>query len=85
MHRFTLYRHLSEQQTSFELLLEQTRKTLAAKLLGDPSLPVAEVAIRLGYETQGNFTRAFKRWYACTPRDWRKGAGLPVLRSAKRL
>ncbi|MHC2148692.1 AraC family transcriptional regulator [Pseudomonas sp. 210_17 TE3656] len=85
VHRFTLYRHLSEQQTSFELLLEQTRKTLAAKLLGDPSLPIAEVAIRLGYETQGNFTRAFKRWYACTPRDWRKGAGLPVLRSTKRL
>ncbi|MFK8332224.1 AraC family transcriptional regulator [Pseudomonas sp. BJa5] len=75
VHRFTLYRYLSEQQTSFERLLEQTRKEMATRLLIDPDLPIAEVASRLGYETQGNFTRAFKRWFACTPREWRKAGG----------
>ncbi|MNO07271.1 HTH-type transcriptional regulator VirS [compost metagenome] len=60
------------------MLLEQTRKDMAARLLIDPQLPIAEVASRLGYDTQGNFSRAFKRWFACTPRDWRKaGAKVP--------
>ncbi|EJN40376.1 DNA-binding domain-containing protein, AraC-type [Pseudomonas sp. GM84] len=78
VHRFTLYRYLSEHHTSFEVLLEQTRKDMAARLLIDPQLPIAEVASRLGYDTQGNFSRAFKRWFACTPRDWRKaGAKVP--------
>lgn len=74
VHRFTLYRYLTEQGTSFELLLEQTRKDLAMRLLLDPQLPIAEVASRLGYETQGNFSRAFKRWFDASPREWRKGS-----------
>lgn len=78
VHRFTLYRYLSEEQTSFETLLEETRRELAIKYLADATLPVAEVASRLGYETQGNFTRAFKRWYGQSPRDWRKGAMAPA-------
>ncbi|NUU38262.1 AraC family transcriptional regulator [Pseudomonas sp. C2B4] len=78
VHRFTLYRYLSEQQSSFELLLEQTRKDMATRLLPDPDLPIAEVASRLGYETQGNFTRAFKRWFDCTPREWRKARATMV-------
>ncbi|MNP86127.1 Exoenzyme S synthesis regulatory protein ExsA [compost metagenome] len=48
---------------------------MATRLLMHPDLPIAEVASRLGYETQGNFTRAFKRWFDCTPREWRKGRG----------
>ncbi|MFV3291607.1 AraC family transcriptional regulator ligand-binding domain-containing protein [Pseudomonas sp. NY11955] len=72
VHRFTLYRYLSEHHTSFEVLLEQTRKDMAARLLIDPHLPMAEIASRLGYESQGSFSRAFRRWFDCSPREWRK-------------
>ncbi|OTG88754.1 AraC family transcriptional regulator [Acinetobacter sp. ANC 3832] len=72
IHRFTLYRYLNDQKTNFESLLDQTRKNKACKLLENPELSVLDIANQLGYEAQGNFTRAFKRWYGLSPREWRK-------------
>lgn len=72
MHRFTLYRYLNKHQTTFDALLEHTRKRLALKLLKNPQLMILEVANQVGYEDQANFTRAFKRWYGITPGRWRR-------------
>lgn len=72
VHRFTLYRYLNEQRTSFETLLDLTRKNKAGQLLEKSDMSVLEVSSLLGYEAQGNFTRAFKRWYGVSPRQWRK-------------
>lgn len=72
VHRFTLYRYLSQQNTSFEMLLEQTRKNKAKQLLENSGMSILEIAQLLGYEAQGNFSRAFKRWYGISPRAWRK-------------
>ncbi|MFC2995920.1 AraC family transcriptional regulator [Acinetobacter sichuanensis] len=72
VHRFTLYRYLSQQNTSFEILLEQTRKNKAKQLLENSEMTILEIAQLLGYEAQGNFSRAFKRWYGISPRAWRK-------------
>ncbi|MDM1768112.1 AraC family transcriptional regulator [Acinetobacter sichuanensis] len=72
VHRFTLYRYLSQQNTSFEILLEQTRKNKAKQLLENSEMSILEIAQLLGYEAQGNFSRAFKRWYGISPRAWRK-------------
>lgn len=72
IHRFTLYRRLDEQGTSYEALIEDVRRNLADQLLAQTDLPIADVAMRLGYDSQGNFTRAFKRWHGETPSSWRK-------------
>ncbi|SDR61000.1 AraC family transcriptional regulator [Paraburkholderia tuberum] len=72
VHRFTLYRHLDELGSSYDSMLEDVRRNLADQLLGQTDIQIAEVATRLGYENQGNFTRAFRRWYGCTPSEWRK-------------
>ncbi|TCM66804.1 AraC-like DNA-binding protein [Acinetobacter calcoaceticus] len=74
IHRFTLYRYLGEYQTTFEILLEQTRKNIAIELLKNNNILIMDVANQLGYEDQANFTRAFKRWYGLTPGRWRKQA-----------
>lgn len=71
IHRFTLYRYLDKHQTSFEDLLEMTRKKIALHLLTHSKLMIIEVAHQLGYNDQANFTRAFKRWYGITPGRWR--------------
>lgn len=72
IHRFTLYRYLNEYHTTFESLLEITRKNIAIKLLKNKKLMIIEIANQLGYDDQANFTRAFKRWYGITPGRWRK-------------
>jgi len=49
----------------------------AADLL-DPrfaSLTVTKIAFSVGFEDTAHFTRAFKRRYGCTPREWRRRGG----------
>lgn len=72
VHRFTLYRYLNEKNTSFEALLDITRKKKAGQMLENSEMSILEISMLLGYEAQGNFSRAFKRWYGMSPSAWRK-------------
>jgi AraC family transcriptional activator of tynA and feaB len=36
---------------------------------------VTQIAFGVGFEDAAHFTRAFKRRYECTPREWRNGLG----------
>ncbi|MBC7479193.1 MAG: AraC family transcriptional regulator [Pseudorhodobacter sp.] len=59
--------------------LVRWRLTLAARLLEDPSVSVAQAGADVGYESESAFQRAFKKFVGETPAVWRKGAGaLPV-------
>jgi AraC-like DNA-binding protein len=49
------------------------RMQVAAGLLRD-GLPVAEVAARVGYESEAAFSRAFKRWRGESPSAYRRVA-----------
>jgi AraC-like DNA-binding protein len=70
--RRTLNRRLTELGTSYRVVLEAHLRGRAEALLRDPSLPVAEVAWRLGYEDASNFGRACRRWFGMGPGDWRR-------------
>ena len=50
------------------------RMQIAAGLLADGVLPVAEVARRVGYASEEGFSRGFKRLAGVPPEDWRRGA-----------
>lgn len=52
----TLQRRLTDENTSFKLLLTQARHEQARKYLVDPSLDIKEVAFLIGYEDQNSFT-----------------------------
>lgn len=67
----TLQRHLSEEGTSFQDVLDEVRHALAAAYLRDQKLGVAEVAYLLGYSELRSFDRAFRRWTGQAPGAWR--------------
>lgn len=43
----------------------------ATELLKLTSLSIAEIGSAVGYENQLHFSRAFKRIYGISPREWR--------------
>jgi AraC-like DNA-binding protein len=66
----TLQRHLKKEQTSFANLLERERKRRSLRYIG--KYPLSTTAIKLGFNDQSSFNRAFKRWYGYSPSDYLK-------------
>ena len=58
--------------TSIAAHLKEHRLEKAARLLRETDASVAEVARRVGYESQSKFTAAFKDQYGCLPTMYRK-------------
>jgi transcriptional regulator GlxA family with amidase domain len=58
----------------------------ACALLRDPDLPLVEVALAVGFQTQAHFTTVFKRYVGATPHRWRRREsallGVPVRAAA---
>jgi AraC-like DNA-binding protein len=71
MHRRTLSRRLKHEGTNFKTMLEEARYDAARHLIAATSLPLAEIAVALGYSESSAFTRAFSRWSGATPSSWR--------------
>lgn len=67
----TLQRRLDEESTSFQQLLDDTRRALAQQYLARADLALLEVAYLLGFADPSNLFRAFKRWFAMTPGEYR--------------
>jgi AraC family transcriptional regulator len=55
-----------------EFLL-QRRIRRAAELMRDTTMPIMEIALSVGFQTQAHFTTVFKQFTGCTPRNWRVG------------
>jgi AraC family transcriptional activator of tynA and feaB len=67
--------------TSLSAQIWLRRLEQAANDLRDPRFndrTVTQIAFAVGFEDAAHFTRAFKRRYGCTPREWRNGAGGPA-------
>jgi AraC-like DNA-binding protein len=67
----TLQRRLQEEGTSFQTLLDDTRRELAEQYLAQPGLTLLEIAYLLGFADPSNFFRAFRRWFDVTPGEYR--------------
>ena len=74
LHPRTLQRMLKEQGSSFSSLLESVRKVIATERLSNSAVPIIQLSDYLGYADNTAFTRAFKRWYGTTPKQWRKNS-----------
>jgi AraC-like DNA-binding protein len=79
MHPRTLQRRLAEEGQTFSAILEETRAEVAGRLLEDTDASFCEIARRLGYSNPSNFNRAFRRWAAVLPSEFRaqRQAGPP--------
>lgn len=68
----TLHRRLAEAGTSFQHLVDETRRELAESYLVRHDLSLAAVAYMLGFKDQGGFFRATQRWLSMTPTQYRR-------------
>ena len=49
---------------------EDLRRKLAMGYLAEKKLSIGEAAYLPGFSEPAAFSRAFKRWTGCSPRDW---------------
>lgn len=68
----SMQRRLSEEGTSFSHIVQATRETMSGQYIRENKLSLSEIAYLLGFSEQANFSRAFKRWFDCTPSQYRK-------------
>jgi len=62
------------QQSPMQYLLKYRVMRGAEALLRDPGGSVAEIASACGFDSPSNFSRMFRRFYDCTPREYRRAA-----------
>lgn len=74
MSESTLRRRLSEEGRTHSEIVDAAREQLARRYLGDASIPLTEVARRLGFSHPPAFHRAFRRWTGMTPAQYRTQA-----------
>jgi AraC-like DNA-binding protein len=67
----TLQRRLEAEGTSFQRLLDDTRRELAQQNLSQTDVSLADVTYLLGFGDQSTLSRACKRWFGASPRDYR--------------
>jgi len=78
MSRRTLQRKLSETNTTYQKLVDDTRRDLALRYMEDPRNSITDVTFLLGFSGQSAFTRAFKRWTGMSPTTYREQKRAPA-------
>ncbi|MCO1336431.1 AraC family transcriptional regulator [Microbulbifer sp. OS29] len=68
----SLHRKLKEQGTSYQMILDETRKYQAIQYLKEQELPITTITYRLGFYDISSFSRSFKKWTGKSPREYRK-------------
>lgn len=68
----TLRRRLQQENTSFQLLLDQVRARRAIDYLQQTRLPLSSIAYVLGFNDPSNFRRSFQRWTGKSPLQFRR-------------
>ena len=69
---WSLQRRLREEGISFSALVDKVRCEMATHYLQQRQLPISEMALLLGYSEVSAFSRAFRRWFGISPRQWRQ-------------
>lgn len=68
----TLFRYLRREGVTFSQVKDEVRQKRALWYLEYSTLSIAEIACTLGYATESNFSRAFRRWMGMAPFVYRK-------------
>ena len=70
----TLHNRLTDAGTTYQQLLDGTRRELAEQYIQQPNMSVSEAAYLLGFSDCSNFSRAFQRWTGHPPSRYRERA-----------
>ena len=71
MSRRTLQRKLAEAETTYQQLVDATRRDLALRYIENPGQSITDITFMLGFSQQSAFTRAFRRWTGYAPTEYR--------------
>ena len=71
----SMQRKLKDEGTSFNKLLDGTRRELAMYYVRETHRSLGEISYLLGFSEPSSFTRAFRRWTGVTPQEFRDNAG----------
>jgi AraC-like DNA-binding protein len=74
----TLARRLADENTTYEEVVDQLRRSLALQYVKEPSLSLSQVAWLLGYEGSNSLNHAFLRWAGRSPSAARNEKQLPA-------
>lgn len=66
----TLTRYLTEEGSSYQVLLDSELGALAKRYLESLQYTVESIAQMLGYKDVSSFRRAFKRWFSVSPSNY---------------
>jgi AraC-like DNA-binding protein len=72
--RSTLQRSLREEGTSYQAVLDATRRDMAIRYLTKTTLRADEIASVLAYRDANSFSRSFRRWTGQAPVAFREEA-----------
>ena len=70
--RSTLQRRLREESTSYQAVLDATRRDMAIRYLTKTNLRADEIANVLAYRDANSFSRSFRRWTGKAPVAFRE-------------
>lgn len=68
----TLQRHLAAEGVSHSSLVDDARRQLALRYLGNAALSVTDIGYLLHFSDPASFHRAFRRWTGESPLDYRR-------------
>lgn len=71
VHPRTLQRQLAAEKTSFEVILDDVRRTAATHYITGTDIPFVQVAALIGLSEQSALSRAVRRWWGRSPRELR--------------
>jgi len=60
---------------TYREIIARTRLKAAAELLRTNTMPVSEIAVKVGYHSLRGFYEAFKKRYGCLPGEYRRAGG----------
>jgi AraC-like DNA-binding protein len=67
----SLRRHLEDEGASFRELTQAALHDAACSMLRNPAITLQSIAHALGFSDSSAFHRAFRRWSALTPAEYR--------------
>lgn len=68
----TLRRRLEDEGTSFQIIADDVRSSLAREYLRATKLSILDIAMLLGFSDAAGFRKAFKRWMGKGPDQFRR-------------
>ena len=75
--RSTLQRRLREEGTSYQAVVDATRRDMAIRYLTKTTLRADEIASVLAYRDANSFSRSFRRWTGKAPMAFREADNRP--------